>query len=261
MRLIRSKGVGVFFITQTPKDMPGDVLAQLGNRVQHALRAFTPDDEKTLRAAVTTYPKTDFYDIATLLTSIGIGEAAVTILSESGAPTPVVHTRLDPPRSRMGPTDDVDAAAKASPLYAKYGTRVDSQSAREILAARMAPPPAAALRARRDPQADRAAEGASRSRRRRARGGNGFLEIPPGTEDRRPGRPRHLRDAQEVNLTTLKDRTCQGKNAFCKPADHKHALSSRACAFVTWRFESSHLHSEEPIPRLRGDGRCRFPCG
>ena len=143
VRLIRSKGVGIFFITQTPKDIPDDVLGQLGNRVQHALRAFTPDDEKSLRATVKTYPKSDFYDIATLLTSMGIGEAAVTILSESGVPTPVVHTRLDPPRSRMGPTDDVDAAAKASPLYAKYGTRVDNQSARELLAARMAPPPAA----------------------------------------------------------------------------------------------------------------------
>jgi DNA helicase HerA-like ATPase len=142
VRLIRSKGVGVFFITQTPKDIPGDVLGQLGNRVQHALRAFTPDDEKALRATVKTYPKSDFYDVATLLTSMGIGEAAVTILSESGVPTPVVHTRLDPPRSRMGPTDNVDAAAKASPLYAKYGTRVDNQSARELLAARMAPPPA-----------------------------------------------------------------------------------------------------------------------
>ena len=144
VRLIRSKGVGVFFITQTPKDIPGDVLGQLGNRIQHALRAFTPDDEKALRATVKTYPKSDFYDVATLLTSMGIGEAAVTILSESGVPTPVVHTRLDPPRSRMGPTDNVDTAAKASPLYAKYGTRVDNQSARELLAARMAPPAPAA---------------------------------------------------------------------------------------------------------------------
>jgi DNA helicase HerA-like ATPase len=144
VRLIRSKGVGVFFITQSPKDIPGDILGQLGNRIQHALRAFTPDDEKALRAAVKTYPKSDFYDIQTLLTSMGIGEAAVTILSDSGVPTPVVHTRLDPPRSRMGPTDDVEALAKASTLFAKYGTRVDNQSAREMLAARMAPPPAAA---------------------------------------------------------------------------------------------------------------------
>ena len=143
VRLIRSKGVGVFFITQTPKDIPADVLGQLGNRIQHALRAFTPDDEKSLRATAKTYPKSSYYEIETLLTSMGIGEAAVTILSESGVPTPVVHTRLDPPRSRMGPTDDVDRAAKASPLYAKYGTRVDNQSARELLAARMAPPPAA----------------------------------------------------------------------------------------------------------------------
>jgi uncharacterized protein len=137
VRLIRSKGVGVFFITQTPKDLPSDVLAQLGNRIQHALRAFTPDDAKALKAAVSTFPKSEFYDLGTLLTQLGIGEAAVTILSESGVPTPVVHTRLRPPASRMGPADDVDGAAKASPLYAKYGARVDSQSARELLAARL----------------------------------------------------------------------------------------------------------------------------
>jgi uncharacterized protein len=130
----------VFFITQTPKDIPADVLGQLGNRIQHALRAFTPDDEKALRATVKTYPKSNFYDIQALLTSMGIGEAAVTILSESGVPTPVVHTRLLAPRSRMAPTDDVEKAAKASLLYTKYGTRIDNQSARELLAARMAPP-------------------------------------------------------------------------------------------------------------------------
>ena len=137
VRLIRSKGVGVFFVTQSPKDVPSGVLAQLGNRVQHALRAFTPDDAKALKATVSTFPKSDFYDLEELLPSLGIGEAAVTILSENGVPTPVVHTRLRAPASRMAPADDVDAAAKASPLFAKYGTRTDSQSAREMLAARV----------------------------------------------------------------------------------------------------------------------------
>ena len=140
VRLIRSKGVGVYFITQTPKDVPSEILGQLGNRVQHALRAFTPEDAKALKATVSTFPKSAFYDMETLLTGMGIGEAAVTILSETGVPTPVVHTRMTPPSSRMGPADDVEAKAKASPLCAKYGTRVDNQSAREILAARMAAP-------------------------------------------------------------------------------------------------------------------------
>ncbi len=144
VRLIRSKGVGVFFVTQTPKDIPADVLGQLGNRVQHALRAFTPDDAKALRATVRTFPKSDFYDLEELLTQMGTGEAAVTILSESGVPTPVVHTRMRPPHARMGPADDVDGAAKSSPLHVKYATRLDNQSAREMLAARLeqaAPPP------------------------------------------------------------------------------------------------------------------------
>jgi uncharacterized protein len=137
VRLIRSKGVGVFCVTQVPDDVPGEVLGQLGNRVQHALRAFTPDDAKALKAAASTYPTSDFYDVEELLTQMGIGEAAVAILSEDGVPTPVVHTRLRAPASRMGPADDVEGTAKASPLFAKYGTRAEAESAREKLAARM----------------------------------------------------------------------------------------------------------------------------
>ena len=137
VRMIRSKGVGVFFVTQTPKDVPADVLAQLGNRIQHALRAFTPDDAKALRATVSTFPTSELYDLEELLPQLGTGEAAVTILSEDGVPTPVVHTRLRAPLARMAPADDVESAAKASPLWAKYGTRVDAESARELLAERM----------------------------------------------------------------------------------------------------------------------------
>jgi DNA double-strand break repair helicase HerA and related ATPase len=137
VRLIRSKGVGVFFVTQQPTDLSEEVLAQLGLRVQHALRAFTPADAKKLRATVSTYPRSEFYDVETLLTSVGIGEAAITLLSEKGVPTPVVHTRMVAPASRMDPADDVAGAAKASPLWAKYGERVDAQSAREILAGRL----------------------------------------------------------------------------------------------------------------------------
>jgi DNA helicase HerA-like ATPase len=157
VRMIRSKGVGVFFVTQTPKDIPAEILGQLGNRVQHALRAFTPDDAKALKATVSTFPKSDFYDLDELLTSMGIGEAAVTILSESGVPTPVVHSKLPGPRSRMAPADDVAAAAKASGLWAKYGTPMDAQSAREILASRIeepAPPPASKSAPKRAPKAE-----------------------------------------------------------------------------------------------------------
>jgi len=137
VRLIRSKGVGVFFVTQVPDDVPGDVLGQLGNRVQHALRAFTPDDAKALKAAASTYPTSEFYDVDELLTSMGIGEAAVTILSDEGVPTPVVHTRMRAPASRIGPADDVEGAAKSSALFAKYGERTEAESAREKLEARL----------------------------------------------------------------------------------------------------------------------------
>jgi DNA helicase HerA-like ATPase len=123
VKLIRSKGVGVFFCTQLPTDIPNDVLSQLGARIQHALRAFTPDDQQALSKTVRTYPKTDVYDLESALTSLGIGEAVVTVLSEKGAPTPVAWTRMRVPRSLMASigTDAISAAAKSSSLQDKYG--------------------------------------------------------------------------------------------------------------------------------------------
>jgi uncharacterized protein len=143
VKLIRSKGVGVFFCTQLPTDVPNEVLSQLGARIQHALRAFTPDDQKALRKTVRTYPKTDVYELESALTSLGIGEAIVTVLSERGAPTPVAWTRMRAPRSLMDTigTDAIAAAAKASPLQAEYGQTVDRDSAYERLVAKLAPPP------------------------------------------------------------------------------------------------------------------------
>lgn len=137
VRLIRSKGVGVFFVTQSPKDVPADVLAQLGSRVQHALRAYTPDDAKALRAAARTFP-TSPYDLEELLTTLGTGEAVVTVLGEKGVPTPVAWTRLRAPESLMAPAPaDVRAAAvAASPLAARYATAVDRESAYELLTSR-----------------------------------------------------------------------------------------------------------------------------
>ncbi|MFD8812258.1 helicase HerA-like domain-containing protein [Streptomyces sp. NPDC059627] len=134
VRLIRSKGVGVFFVTQTPKDVPSDVLAQLGNRVQHALRAFTPEDQKALRATVQTFPKSS-YDLEELLTGLGIGEAVVTVLDEQGAPTPVAATRLRAPESLLGPVDaaELDAAVRGSALQGRYAQAVDRESAYEKL--------------------------------------------------------------------------------------------------------------------------------
>src|SRR4051812_41118137 len=140
VRLVRSKGVGIFFVTQSPTDVPAAVLGQLGNRVQHALRAFTPDDEKALRAAARTYPKTPFYDVQQTLTTLGIGEALVTVLGENGAPSPPFVARIAPPASRMGPL----APAEIAPLLQteqvrRYAAAVDRESAYEILGQRLKP--------------------------------------------------------------------------------------------------------------------------
>ncbi len=150
VKLIRSKGVGVYFVTQTPKDIPADVLAQLGNRFQHALRAFTPDDAKALKATAGTFPKTTFYDIEKELTSLGIGEALVTVLDPQGRPTPVAATRLIPPDSLMGALDgkDLDAALNAGTLRAKYAKAIDRESARELLQKKIAVPAGTAAEAK-----------------------------------------------------------------------------------------------------------------
>ena len=142
VKLIRSKGVGVFFCSQLPTDIPNDVLSQLGARIQHALRAFTPDDQKALSKTVKTYPVTDVYKLSEALTSLGTGEAIVTVLSEKGAPTPVAWTVIRAPRSSMEAVgaDGITAAAKASPLYAKYGQAIDRESAYEKLSAKTLAP-------------------------------------------------------------------------------------------------------------------------
>ncbi|MEV6649989.1 helicase HerA-like domain-containing protein [Streptomyces sp. NPDC051219] len=178
VRLIRSKGVGIFFVTQTPKDVPGDVLAQLGNRVQHALRAFTPDDAKALKATVKTFPDSE-YDLEELLTQLGTGEAVITVLSERGAPTPVAATRLRAPQSLMGPIDTaaLDRAVKGSPLHSRYATALDRESAYEKLSAEQQAAEAAAVRAAEE------AERAERAEQAKAEGRAG-----------RPGRAAQKRD-------------------------------------------------------------------
>jgi len=139
IRLIRSKGIGVFFCTQSPTDVPESVLGQLGNRVQHALRAFTPNDVDALKKTVNTYPKSNFYQIDKVLTSLGTGQALITVLNEKGIPTEVSATMLTPPRSVMGPlsAEDLQQLINGSQMFAKYKEAIDPESAYEILTKRI----------------------------------------------------------------------------------------------------------------------------
>jgi DNA helicase HerA-like ATPase len=172
VRLIRSKGVGVFFVTQSPTDVPDDVLAQLGSRIQHQLRAHTPNDAKALKATVSTYPHSHYDDLGEVITSLGIGEAIVTVMNERGAPTPVAWTRLRAPESLMGPaTPEVQAGVVAASLVkGKYDTTIDRESAREMLAARLE---AGAAKARAEAEAPARAEQAEK-----AGGGVPYPEKP-----------------------------------------------------------------------------------
>ena len=135
IKLIRSKGIGIYFCTQNPMDVPASVLAQLGLKVQHALRAFTAADRKAIRQTAQNYPETDYYDTDSLITHLGIGEALVTILNEKGIPTPLVHCMLCSPRSRMDILTDaeIDSIVGKSKIATKYNQVINSQSAYEIL--------------------------------------------------------------------------------------------------------------------------------
>lgn len=139
IKLIRSKGIGIFFCTQNPQDIPAAILSQLGLKIQHALRAFTAADRKTIKQAAENFPETEFYQTDELLTQLGIGEAFVTLLNEKGIPTPLVHTMLCAPRSRMDVLTDaeIEQLVSSSKLAAKYSKEIDSESAYEILTAKL----------------------------------------------------------------------------------------------------------------------------
>jgi DNA helicase HerA-like ATPase len=150
VRLIRSKGVGVYFVTQNPLDVPDKVLAQLGNRVQHALRAFTPRDQKAVRAAAETFRPNPKLDTATVISELGKGEALVSFLEGNGTPSIVERCMVRPPSARVGPItpEERKAVIAKSPVRGKYDTAVDSESAYEVLRGRVqktgsttAPPP------------------------------------------------------------------------------------------------------------------------
>ncbi len=140
VRLIRSKGVGIYFITQNPADVPDDVLGQLGNRVQHALRAYTPSEQKGLRSAADSFRPNPAFDTLEVLQALGTGEALVSLLDEKGRPNITDRTMIRPPASRMGPATEAERAATiaASPVSGAYDTMKDRESAYEILAARNA---------------------------------------------------------------------------------------------------------------------------
>jgi DNA helicase HerA-like ATPase len=158
VRIIRSKGVGVYFCSQFPDDVPDDILGQLGNRFQHALRAFTPRDQKAVRTAAETFVPNPGLDVAATIGRLGVGEALVSTLQDKGIPMPVEHTLVAPPRCRMGAITEAERmqVRAGSPVGAKYDTAVDRESAEEMLAARAG---AAAKQADAPPARDGGADG------------------------------------------------------------------------------------------------------
>jgi uncharacterized protein len=139
IKLIRSKGVGVFFITQNPSDIPQEVLSQLGLKIQHSLRAFTAIDRKAIKVASENYPLSDYYQTENLLTELGIGEALITCLTERGTPAPLAHIMIAPPTTRMDVVSDLEVQnnLNSSPMYTKYKDDINRESAQELLDTRM----------------------------------------------------------------------------------------------------------------------------
>ena len=182
VRLVRSKGVGVWFVTQSPLDLPDPVLGQLGNRVQHALRAFTPRDQKAVRAAATTFRQNPALDTATVITELGVGEALVSMLEDRGVPGVVQRCLVRPPCSRIGPISDEERAVvrARSPVGGLYDQAVNRESAYEILAVRAQEAAEDAAReaaAKAAEAAERAAGRASKARRPRASNRQGYVEA------------------------------------------------------------------------------------
>ncbi len=169
VRLIRSKGVGVFFCTQAATDIPESVLGQLGNRIQHALRAFTPNDAENLRKTVKTYPTSEFYEIDKILTSLGTGQALVTVLNDKGIPTEVVATHLVPARAVMGPCQPAlyQELVRNSEYNGKYHERVERRTASEILEEKMGQFEAQEAAEKAQKEAEKASKTSSSSRSRR----------------------------------------------------------------------------------------------
>ncbi|MBN8831856.1 MAG: DUF853 family protein [Sphingomonadales bacterium] len=159
VRLIRSKGVGVYFVTQNPIDIPEEIAGQLGNRVQHALRAFTPRDQKAVKSAAETFRANPQIDVESAITELKVGEALVSLLQEDGSPSIVQRTLIAPPRSRLGPLEPKERAIiqSISPCAGRYDEEIDRESAEEILAARGAAAAAAATAAKAQAEADKAA--------------------------------------------------------------------------------------------------------
>ncbi|MEW8626881.1 MAG: helicase HerA-like domain-containing protein [Candidatus Thiodiazotropha sp.] len=169
VRLIRSKGVGVFFVTQYPNDVPDQVIGQLGNRIQHALRAFTPKDRKAVKAAAETFRENPAFDTEEMISNLGVGEALISTLDEKGVPSMVEKTLMSPPRSQFGPVNEAERKKiiGRSPLKSKYGEAVDRESAYELLKKREEE-----LIKRREEQAKSAEQEKQASRSKRRSGGS-----------------------------------------------------------------------------------------
>jgi DNA helicase HerA-like ATPase len=187
IKLIRSKGVGLFFVTQNPADIPSDILGQLGLKIQHALRAFTAKDRKAIKLASENYPLTEFYDIDQILTELGTGEAFVTVLDRKGRPTPLVRTMLRAPESRMDilTTSEIKNIVNHSPLVRKYNKEIDRDSAYEMLEKKMK----AAAKAEHKAEMGKQQEKARGTSTRRRRAEKSTLEkIMSNTTTRQIGR-------------------------------------------------------------------------
>lgn len=190
IKLIRSKGVGLFFVTQNPADIPSDILGQLGLKVQHALRAFTAKDRRAIKLASENYPLTDYYDIDQTLTELGTGEAFVTALDRKGRPTPLVRTLLRAPESRMDVLTDAEikTLVKHSTLVRKYNKDVDRESAYEMLNEKLAAAQEADRKAEIEAQKEKARKTTTGSRRSRRKEKSAFEQVLNSTTTRQIGR-------------------------------------------------------------------------
>ena len=203
VRLIRSKGVGIYFVTQNPIDIPDEVAGQLGNRIQHALRAFTPKDQRAIAAAADTFRTNPGLDVATAITELRTGEALVSVLDQAGAPTPVERTAVRPPFSRAGPLTDKERAIlrTLSPIGDKYDARLERESAHEKLTARAEQAVSAAAQVKAEKEAAKAQADAAKAQRAQER------EAARVERERQRNAPLHEQMAKQLGRSVQRQLT------------------------------------------------------
>ncbi|MEM1287578.1 MAG: helicase HerA-like domain-containing protein [Pseudomonadota bacterium] len=249
-RLIRSKGVGVYFVTQNPLDVPDEVLSQIGNRIQHALRAFTPRDQRAVKAAAETFRPNPAFDAFEVITQLGVGEALISTLEKKGVPSLVQRTLIRPPSSRLGPLEDSerDRLIKTSPIFGQYDEAVDRESAYEVLKKRGEEAAAAEARAKQEEEEAIAREREDKERARR----RDDYEDDDDYDDRRSRGGRRTRSGFDIPEFGPRSRNYDYGERTARSSERRTSSRSRSSSSSGYKRQSAFEAAAKSMMRSAG---------